>query len=166
MRSFSPWLAIASLTISVLTTPLAAQARGDAVRSFQPALATYYELKNALLASNAKTTRVQATTLISLLRRIDTMSLPAKARAATRTATASAKQMSTINDLAVQRKQFKTLSANIITLVKTIRPAKTYVQFCPMANASWLSDTATIANPYYGGDMRACGRVTDTIPGS
>jgi len=38
-----------------------------------------------------------------------------------------------------------------------------YVQYCPMADSSWLSDESKIANPYYGKSMLTCGNVKSTL---
>lgn len=37
------------------------------------------------------------------------------------------------------------------------------VQFCPMKNASWLSDSKEVCNPYYGDKMLTCGSVKEEI---
>jgi hypothetical protein len=38
-----------------------------------------------------------------------------------------------------------------------------YVQYCPMADGSWLSDEKQIVNPYYGKSMLSCGSVKSEI---
>ena len=72
-------------------------------------------------------------------------------------------------DLAQQRKQFKTLSDNLIEMVKNFSTVnnKLYIQYCPMANddkgAYWLSMEEQILNPYFGDMMLKCGEVTQII---
>lgn len=55
------------------------------------------------------------------------------------------------------RKEFKSLSTEIIatTAKKDLKDAK--VAFCPMANAKWLQRGDDIRNPYYGASMLECG---------
>jgi hypothetical protein len=42
-----------------------------------------------------------------------------------------------------------------------------YLEFCPMfgdgSGAHWLSQTRTVANPYYGAQMPDCGQVADSV---
>ncbi|RYG53246.1 MAG: DUF3347 domain-containing protein [Chitinophagaceae bacterium] len=38
-----------------------------------------------------------------------------------------------------------------------------YLQYCPMAKASWLSNENEIRNPYYGTAMLTCGEVKKTF---
>lgn len=80
----------------------------------------------------------------------------------------------TINDM---RQDFRMVSENLFPLLKTIHyeGAKLYWQNCPMAfgegkDASWLSNTKEINNPYLGknhpeykGTMLHCGEIQDTI---
>ncbi|MEG2079371.1 hypothetical protein [Chryseobacterium sp.] len=38
-----------------------------------------------------------------------------------------------------------------------------YIQYCPMADAGWLSNESKIINPYYGSSMLSCGKVQQEI---
>ena len=38
-----------------------------------------------------------------------------------------------------------------------------YLEYCPMAKASWLSSEKEISNPYLGNKMLKCGSVKETI---
>lgn len=62
-------------------------------------------------------------------------------------------------DMKARREAFKKVSAPMIQLAKaqTGGEKKVAVAFCPMANASWLQQGGTIANPYYGSEMLTCG---------
>jgi hypothetical protein len=80
-------------------------------------------------------------------------------------------------DITEMRQDFRMVSENLFPLLKTIRyeGEKLYWQNCPMAfgedkDASWLSNTAEIVNPYLGknhpefkGTMLHCGEIKDTI---
>jgi hypothetical protein len=70
-------------------------------------------------------------------------------------------------DVDDQREAFEGLSTSMIALTKATKPAKAYVQFCPMAGggkgASWLSDKREVRNPYYGDKMLKCGSVKEEI---
>ncbi len=80
-------------------------------------------------------------------------------------------------DITEMRQDFRMVSENLFPLLKTIRyeGEKLYWQNCPMAfgegkDASWLSNTEEIMNPYLGknhpefkGTMLHCGEIKDTI---
>ncbi len=38
-----------------------------------------------------------------------------------------------------------------------------FVQYCPMAKGSWMSNEKQIVNPYYGKSMLDCGSVKSEI---
>lgn len=67
--------------------------------------------------------------------------------------------------ITTQRETFMNLSDNMIALAKEYKLSESpvYVQYCPMADGSWLSDESKIANPYYGKSMLTCGNVKSTI---
>jgi hypothetical protein len=60
-----------------------------------------------------------------------------------------------------QRESFTGLSKNMIALAKEFKLAdqSVFVQYCPMADASWLSAEREIKNPFYGSSMLSCGSV-------
>ncbi|SMP28282.1 DUF3347 domain-containing protein [Chryseobacterium profundimaris] len=68
-------------------------------------------------------------------------------------------------NIAAQRKSFYQLSDHMIALTKEFKVSQNpvYVQYCPMAEASWLSDESKIINPYYGKSMLSCGNVKSVI---
>ena len=79
--------------------------------------------------------------------------------------------------LSEMRKDFKMVSENLYPLLKTVgyKGQKLYFQNCPMAfgegkDASWISNTKEIMNPYMGkhnpefsSSMLHCGETKDTI---
>jgi len=64
-----------------------------------------------------------------------------------------------------QRSYFFNLSDNMIAIAKKykVSDSSAYVQYCPMAKGSWLSDSKKIANPYYGSQMLSCGTVQSEL---
>ncbi|HUS03685.1 MAG TPA: DUF3347 domain-containing protein [Chitinophagaceae bacterium] len=80
-------------------------------------------------------------------------------------------------DITEMRQDFRMVSENLFPLLKTIRyeGTKLYWQNCPMAfgegkDASWISSTEEIINPYLGKNhpefkstMLHCGEIKDTI---
>ncbi|WP_316814861.1 DUF3347 domain-containing protein [Pedobacter nyackensis] len=80
-----------------------------------------------------------------------------------------ADKIATSKDIATQRKEFTSLSNDVIALFKhaDITKGAIFVQHCPMANngdgGDWLSNEQKIQNPYYGDEMMECGRVVETI---
>jgi len=83
-----------------------------------------------------------------------------------------ADKIATAADIKTQRKEFTSLSSDVIALFKHADLVKgsIYVQHCPMANnnegGDWLSTDSKIQNPYYGDEMMECGRVVEEIKSS
>ncbi|WP_018619809.1 DUF3347 domain-containing protein [Spirosoma luteum] len=132
-------------------------------QTLTPALTAYYGVKDALVATNAAKAKTQAAALVALLNKMDNAKLPAADKKALATAKTSATAISKSVNVTAQRKQFEALSTSMITLAKATKPAKAYVQYCPMVNATWLSDSKDVKNPYYGDKMLTCGTVKETI---
>lgn len=128
-----------------------------------PALTAYYGVKDALVSTDAAKAKTQATALVAALNKVDAVKLSAADKKALATAKTNATAIGKATDVVAQRKQFETLSASIIALVKATKPAKTFVQYCPMVKASWLSDSRQVKNPYYGNKMLTCGSVKEEI---
>jgi hypothetical protein len=90
---------------------------------------------------------------------------------------ANAEAITKETDITEMRQDFRMVSENLFPLLKTIRyeGTKLYWQNCPMAfgegkDASWISNTEEIINPYLGknhpefkGTMLHCGEIKDTI---
>lgn len=67
-------------------------------------------------------------------------------------------------DIDSLRTLFKSVSAELQTAVQNQGYHTTlYVQYCPMKDAAWLSETEEIRNPYYGSAMLTCGRIEKTL---
>lgn len=132
-------------------------------QSTAPALTAYYGVKDALVATDGAKAKTSATALVTALNKVDAAKLSATDKKALATAKSEAATIAKTTDVAAQREQFETLSANMITLVKATKPAKAFVQYCPMVKASWLSDSKAVKNPYYGDKMLTCGSVKEEI---
>lgn len=150
---------IAALSLCLFSLAASAQA--------PTALSAYYGVKDALVATDAARAKTQATTLRSALDKVNTANLSASDKKALATAKTQATAISKSGNVESQREQFEMLSTSMIALVKATKPAKSYVQFCPMAaegkGASWLSDKKEVRNPYYGDKMLKCGSVQEEI---
>lgn len=76
----------------------------------------------------------------------------------------SATSLAEAKDIASQRLAFGKISPIMLKLAeRTKLTAPIYVQNCPMAKQSWLSEVKNIQNPFYGNSMLTCGEVTKTI---
>lgn len=152
-------LAVTAIALSLFSVAASAQTVS--------ALTAYYGVKDALVATDAAKAKTQAVALVSALSKVNTDQLAASDKKALATAKTKAVAISQTTDVDTQREQFETLSGSMIALAKATKPAKAYVQFCPMAakgkGASWLSDKKEVRNPYYGDKMLKCGSVKEEI---
>jgi len=151
---------LAALGLSLYSLSVSAQTTA-------PALTAYYGVKDALVATDAAKAKTSATTLVAALGKVDAGKLSASDKKELMSAKTKAEAISKSTNVEAQREQFEGLSANMIVLAKATKPAKTFVQFCPMAadgkGASWLSDKKEVRNPYYGDKMLKCGSVKEEI---
>ena len=80
-----------------------------------------------------------------------------------------AENIANAKDIKQQRKEFTSLSTDVIALFKhaDVTKGSIFVQHCPMANngdgGDWLAAESKIQNPYYGDEMMECGRVLEEI---
>ncbi|CAC9974012.1 DUF3347 domain-containing protein [Flavobacterium panici] len=128
----------------------------------------YFTVKDALIKSDAKSTSAKAKDLLNAITAIKMDKLKTDEHTAwmkvVKKLTADAKSISTTTDLKKQRETFKSLSKNTYTLIKVSKSTDVvYKQYCPMADADWLSKEKAVKNPYYGSSMLTCGNVVETI---
>jgi hypothetical protein len=135
-------------------------------------LQDYYTLKDALVASDGKQSAEAAKKMMTSLMAIDASKLnESQASTFNTLKTKLHEDIEHIGDtqaVSHQRDHFKTLSENMITLVKTVDlESDVYQQYCPMANknqgGAWLSAQKEVRNPYYGSMMLKCGSVKATL---
>lgn len=139
---------------------LSAQSKKDAqvTKLYQ----NYIAIKSALASDDADTTSKAATEFIKTASAID---YKVVSEGNLNILRKDASAISEARTVAAQRETFFNLSDNMIALTKEFKLSEkpVYVQYCPMADGSWLSDEKQIANPYYGKSMLSCGSVKSEI---
>jgi len=122
----------------------------------------YIAIKNNLSSDNAVKTAISSSEFLKTVSAIDKNTLSAASLSQLKE---NAKSMSTSKDIKVQRAKFESISNQMIGIAKKYKLADKpiYLQFCPMADAGWLSNESTIVNPYYGSSMLNCGKVQKEI---
>jgi hypothetical protein len=115
----------------------------------------YIHLKNALVASNQEETKKAASELQKALVGVDNGKMVAD----------EAAKLAGATNLEDQRKAFSGVSDMMAMLVKDgkLSMGMIYLEYCPMAKASWLSNEKEIKNPYFGDKMLKCGSVKEMI---
>lgn len=137
-----------------------------------PVFEAYFQLKDALVASDAVKAKAAAQRLDAAVLAVDMGTLAADVHAVwmkvmeplANTATA----ISTAKDVEAQRKSFRTLTEPMTRLVKASPGSvPVYLDHCPMyeGGSDWLSRDKAIRNPFYGAQMMTCGSVKETITG-
>ncbi|ALL06829.1 hypothetical protein AQ505_15835 [Pedobacter sp. PACM 27299] len=132
-------------------------------------LTAYYDIKNALVNSDAATAALKATEFSKALTGIDTKSMTPSERTVftglQEKLALDAEHISDTKDIAHQRDHFADFSTNIFKLAKAVKlsSGSIYYDYCPMKKSYWLSDKAEIKNPYYGKQMLTCGAVKETL---
>lgn len=74
-----------------------------------------------------------------------------------------AEKMAKSSDIEKQRAAFTNVSTDMWSLLKKSSSLgqDVYYQYCPMKKSYWISQEATIQNPYFGSKMLSCGSVSD-----
>jgi hypothetical protein len=128
----------------------------------------YFTVKDALIKSDAKLTSAKAKDLLTAITAVKMDQLKTNEHnvwmKVVKKLTADAKSISTSNDLKKQRETFKSVTKSTYDLIKVSKSTEVvYKQYCPMADADWLSKEKAVKNPYYGSSMLTCGNVVETI---
>ncbi len=143
--------------------------------SFGHFLHNYYNLKDALVATNQQQATDAANALVGAADSVALNELKADsaivltAKDYISSISAEAKGLAGEKDIEAQRKSFQVISESMYTLLQTVRYNQevVYHQFCPMAfddaGAAWLSKSSDIKNPYFGKKMLTCGEVKDSL---
>lgn len=133
---------------------------------------TYFDLKNALVKSDAKLTSEVAKRLMNVINVVKMLDLKNDVHTVWMKVSNDLKsntdKIAKANDIEKQRMHFITLSENMYQLIKVSKmETPVYLQHCPMANdgggANWLSKENTVKNPYYGSKMMSCGKTVEII---
>jgi len=142
-------------------------------KQLESVVKVYIELKDALVKSDAKSTKKNAKLFSLQLAKVDMKLLKNNAAHMNwmrilKVVENTSKSMLKTEDIKIQRTQFIRLSSNMIKAVQIFGINKEiYNQFCPMANqdkgANWLSFQKEIKNPYFGSSMLTCGNIEEII---
>jgi hypothetical protein len=143
------------LLIVVLMATLSVQEGFAQDNQGQVLLSSYYDIKNALVNSDASAAAARAGDFLKL---ISFKSYQDKLAF-------NARHISESKDIAHQREHFAGLSADFYKLAKAVKLSgqPIYYDYCPMNKTYWLSASKDIKNPYYGKQMLTCGKVSDII---
>jgi hypothetical protein len=160
------FLSMAMVAMIFSTNTLFAQGSDS---PFPQLLGSYYDVKNALVSSDAEMAASKATTLLNTVKAIDVKKLSENDKKAFTSLKdkliLDAEHISESKDVSHQRDHFSILSTNVYALAKAVKlsdkPA--YYDYCPMKKMYWLSEEQAIKNPYYGKSMLTCGKITETI---
>ena len=122
----------------------------------------YLNIKTALASDNSDDASKAANTFIKSASMVDYKVLSEGNLDVLRK---DASKIADSRSIETQRESFNGLSKNMISLTKNFKLSgeSVFVQYCPMANASWLSAEKTVKNPYYGKSMLTCGSVKSEI---
>ncbi len=132
-------------------------------------LATYYGVKDALVATNSQKAQTEAGKLMATLAKVEVATLTDEQQKfyapLAEKLRADAQYISETTDVEKQRTRFEGVSNNLYVVITTFKAntATAYQQYCPMAfddkGAFWLSDKKEVRNPYFGNKMLKCGSV-------
>lgn len=139
---------------------VAAQSKKDA--KISGLYQNYIAIKSALASDDANKASIAATKFIKTSSEINNKAV---SEAELNNLRKDAKIIAGSKNITAQRESFHKLSDQMIELTKEFKLSQNpvYVQYCPMADGSWLSDESKIVNPYYGKSMLSCGKVKSTI---
>jgi hypothetical protein len=161
-------IALFSLTILLTFTQVKAQ-NTTAGSATDQVTSAYFAVKNGLTNDNLTGTKAAAKDLLAAITAVKPGSLSASQKTVWTANLAKlqfdSKHISEAPSIEHQREHFASLSKNMAVVVKGLKSntAVVYEQYCPMKKASWLSETASVKNPYYGKKMLTCGQVTQTF---
>jgi len=150
---------------------------GDFNQSYQQLLTGYYNLKDALVASDTVKANAASKELaqyadslkVNEIMGDSTGMIKETAKTFTGTISGSAVALVQEKNIGAKRKEFEMISDALWSLTRTVRydGEKIYYQYCPMAfdnkGAYWLSNQSAIRNPYFGDEMLECGKVEDSL---
>lgn len=144
----------------------------DFKKQMNVALNDYFELKDALVESDAANASAQARELLGSLKDIIDEDLAEEAGSIweehRKTLVKDSEHIAGLDDVEEQRETFISLSRALIHIMDAFGPFQdaVYQQTCPMAgdgSASWLSTSEDIENPYFGDKMLNCGEVVRSL---
>jgi len=135
-------------------------------------LNSYLGIKNALTDDDGKLANQKAKEFTAALKEVSSNELDATQKETwlkySEKLRYDGEHISESDRLEHQREHFASLSKNLYSVLKAFKSnsAVVYMEYCPMKKESWLSETQTIKNPYFGKSMSECGKVTETLKGT
>lgn len=129
----------------------------------------YYNIKDALVNSDAAIAASKADEFVKAIQKIDMNFLTKEENKALAmlldNLSIEAKDISQSKDLSIERMHFASLSDNIYLLAEKVKLSAQpiYRDYCPMKKKFWLSSEPTIKNPYFGKAMPTCGSIAETL---
>jgi hypothetical protein len=138
-------------------------------QSLQMVITDYLNLKNALTKDNSDSVGVYAKILSEDLQKMPMEKLSEDKHKIWdqyyEALINDAKEIGSNANLKHQREHFTDLSSTFYKMVKAIdmNTVDLYYQYCPMADAYWVSEKSKISNPYMGKKMPTCGSTKETI---
>ena len=129
-------------------------------------LSSYLVLKDALVADDEKGAKNEAKNMKKAIKNTDMALLKGDAHMVwmsdMKSMNANLDALIAGENLEKTRIAFRGVSNQITEIIDRFELAKTdglYMQYCPMADAFWISAEDAIRNPYYGSGMLKCGEV-------
>src|SRR3990172_5167392 len=138
-------------------------AQDSTAQYLQKIITDYLNVKNALTKDNGDTARTAANSLSAEFKNVSVEMFPTEQKNIWlkyyEELTNVASNIGSTTDISEQREQFKDLSSNFYELLKEmkINSVDLFYQYCPMADAYWISEKSKISNPYMGKKMPTCG---------
>ncbi|MBO9673323.1 MAG: DUF3347 domain-containing protein [Sphingobacteriaceae bacterium] len=150
------------LTIQVLVLMMAASLSAQEKVAVANPLQAYYDVKDALISSNASVAGAKATAFINAIKANEKTN---GSKVLRDKILFDAEHIAESKDIEHQRDHFTSLSTDFYALVKAVKlnDKPVYYAYCPMKKSYWLSEVETIKNPYYGNKMLTCGKVTEVL---
>jgi hypothetical protein len=156
---------IRSIFVALLLSIVAINAKAQTTNAtIDNVVAAYLEVKNALAADNGAIAEAKAKILYNQIITVQVKDQAAWKKYADKLSFDS-RHISETTAIDHQREHFAALSKNLYEVLKDLKTNSKalYLEYCPMKKSSWLSDRATIENPYFGKSMPGCGSVKETL---
>ena len=156
------------IALSAIFNPIKA-ATPELTKDFNNVIKTYIELKNALVEGKEATAQANAATLLAAVNKVSDKDMtPAQRKtwkAYADKLSFDSRHISETNAIDHKREHFATLSSNLFVVLKEFKlnTITLYKQYCPMKKFYWVSETASLKNPYYGNAMLTCGENKETL---
>lgn len=152
------------LLVAICVTAFVQQSFSQKTSTPKPSglLTSYLNIKDALVSADANNAANDAANFVETIKSIGSDIVNESDKKAL---VEDAAKIAATKNLKRQRAAFSTFSATMYALAKHVKLSTepVYYLYCPMKNATWLSNSEAIKNPYYDDAMLTCGKVTETI---